>query len=86
MVSNNPNFTNTVGMVKESQSVFNGMANTHLYTDAEREGITHPRDETPYQTDIYSQPMAKNILTDIEGALMRPRENNADVRKVEDGD
>lgn len=83
MLEKNPNFTDTVGMVKASEAVFNGMANTHEYTDAEREGITHPRDEIQAQTDIYNQPMAKNLLNDVEGSLMNPKPN---VKRVEEGE
>lgn len=65
MLQNNPNFTNTEGTVKETQSNFNGMSDTHVYSEAEKAQRTHSRAETDIQRDIYSLPTEKLLWQDI---------------------
>lgn len=65
MLQNNPNFTETQGTVKETQSNFNGMADTHVYSEAEKTQRTHSRAETDIQRDIYSLPTEKLLWQDI---------------------
>lgn len=65
MLQNNPNFTETQGTVKETQSNFNGMADTHVYNEAEKLQRTHNRTETDIQRDIYSLPTEKLLWQDI---------------------
>lgn len=65
MLQTNPNFTETQGTVKETQSNFNGMADTHVYSEAEKTQRTHSRAETDIQRDIYNLPTEKLLWQDI---------------------
>ena len=76
MLQNNPNYTETQGTVKETQSNFNGMADTHVYSEAEKAQRTHSRAETDIQRDIYSLPTEKLLWQDIVNGIL-PTERRA---------
>ena len=69
MLQNNPNYTKTVGTVKEQTSQFNGMADTKVYSDAEKNNFSNPRPSDPIQDGIYTLPDRKLIFQDLNSAL-----------------
>lgn len=83
MLQNNPDFTTTQGTVKETQSNFNGMADTHVYSEAEKLQRTHNRAETDIQRDIYSLPTEKLLWQDIVNGSL-PTERRSTTTTNED--
>ena len=83
MLQNNPNFTETQGTVKETQSNFNGMTDTHVYSEAEKAQRTHNRVETDIQRDIYSLPNEKLLWQDIVNGNL-PTERRSTTTTNED--
>lgn len=69
MVQNNPDFTETKGTVSQQTSQFNGMADTKVYSDAEKNNFSNPRPTDPIQDSIYTLPDRKIIFQDLESAL-----------------
>ena len=66
MKQNNPNYTDTVGTVKQITINFNGMSETHVYNDEEKKNIQNKRVSDPMQDSIYTLPDRK-ILGMKEG-------------------
>lgn len=66
MKQNNPNYTDTVGTVKQITSNFNGMGETHIYNEEEKKNIQNKRVSDPIQDSIYTLPDRK-ILGMEEG-------------------
>lgn len=69
MLQNNPNFTETVGTVKEQTSQFNGMADTKVYNDTEKNNLSNARPTDPIQDGIYTLPDRKLIFQDLNSAF-----------------
>lgn len=75
MLANNPNFTQTVGTVRENSSVFNGMTDTKMYTDNEKTSLSVDRPADDLQKQIYSVPNERLIWQDF-GSLMGGTQND----------
>lgn len=77
MLQNNPNFTETKGTVSQQTSQFNGMADTKVYSDAEKNNFSNPRPTDPIQDGIYTLPDRKIVFQDLETALNGSAEDSA---------
>lgn len=52
MINNLPKFTDTVGSIERSDTQFNGMADTRLYNDAERDRKIQIAPENRFWSDM----------------------------------
>lgn len=68
MIQNNPNFTNTVGTIKQQIANFNGMADVKMYTPEEKEKLTNARPATDLQNSIYNLPNEKLLAFGVDSA------------------
>lgn len=69
MLEKNPNFTQTIGTVRESTSAFNGMADTKMYTDDEKTSLSVDRPADDLQKQIYSVPNERLIWQDFSSLM-----------------
>ena len=75
MLEKNPDFTQTVGTVRENTSVFNGMTDTKMYTDSEKTSLSVDRPADDLQKQIYSVPNERLIWQDFS-ALTEGNQND----------
>lgn len=64
MLQNNPDYTKTVGTVKEVISQTSGMGDVKIYNDSEKSNISNPRVSDQLQKDIYELPNRKLLWQD----------------------
>ena len=65
MLQNNPNFTETKGTVKEQTANFNGMQETKIYNDAEKQQLQHDRPMDSLVSSIYDVPNRRLVMQDL---------------------
>lgn len=65
MLQNNPNFTETKGTVKEQIANFNGMQETKIYNDAEKQQLQHDRPMDSLVASIYDVPNRRLVMQDL---------------------
>lgn len=80
MLQNNPNFTDTVGTVKEQIAQTQGMGDVKVYDENQKNALTTDRPADQVQKDIYQVPDRKLMFQDLAGALGGNRDggNNED--------
>ena len=78
MLEKNPNFTQTIGTVRESTSVFNGMTDTKMYTDDEKTSLSVDRPADDLQKQIYSVPNERLIWQDLSSLMGGNQDGNND--------
>lgn len=76
MLEKNPDFTQTVGAVRESSSVFNGMTDTKMYTDQEKTSLSVDRPADDLQKQIYSVPNERLIWQDFSSLMNGGNQND----------
>ena len=64
MLQNNPDYTQTVGTVKEAISQTSGMGDVKIYNESEKANISNPRVSDQLQKDIYELPNRKLLWQD----------------------
>lgn len=69
MLQNNPNFTDTVGTVKEQIAQTQGMGDVKVYDENQKNALTTDRPADQVQKDIYQVPDRKLMFQDLAGAL-----------------
>lgn len=76
MLEKNPNFTQTIGTVRENSSAFNGMTDTKMYTDDEKTSLSVDRPADDLQKQIYSVPNERLIWQDFSSLMNNGGEGN----------
>lgn len=71
MLANLSNYTDTVGTVKSSTAVYNGLGETREYTDAEKQALTNQRAEDDIQRQIYDVPNQRLIWQDLSSSNVK---------------
>ena len=84
MLQNNPNFTDTVGTVKEQISQTQGMGEVKVYDENQKNSLTNDRPADQVQKDIYQVPDRKLMFQDLAGALAGALGGNRDGGNNED--
>lgn len=85
MLEKNPNFTQTVGAVRESSSAFNGMTETKMYTDQEKTSLSVDRPADDLQKQIYSVPNERLIWQDFSSLVNGGDQNDGTNNTDNDG-
>lgn len=78
MLQNNPDFTVTVGTVKEQIAQTQGMGDVKVYDENQKSSLTNDRPADQVQKDIYQVPDRKLMFQDLAGALGGNRDGGED--------
>ena len=81
MLANLNDFTNTIGTVKSSTSVFNGLGETHMYSDTEKQALTNQRAEDDIQKQIYDVPNQRLIWQDLSSSNVEQDLSSSNVEQ-----